>query len=606
MRQLPEVRAERVLFHGEVMLSDGTTTSDPALRLDASAVKAVLADMRGGVLSFAARDEALKQFERRLKLRTSKDGGADPEGIAQGHEFGSAREMFEAIMRMPEEKAWAERRAGEMMVAAHPDLEATLAELRHEAEEALHSEGTLEGLQEELKMMRQKTPEARFTPIESLKFGSRQYVEGLSLRNLQLGRTRQKEQAAANKAAIEWARGNYTGGMEAKKLQVQFAHEWSAINEAIEEKGSFERFAKSLTDKKARGRMGKASPAHRDVVDTLLEALGFMEPQFREGPRAGFAQLAKAMEHNRDSPIDTEGLDAIVQGMRDYTGRTAGKTWEDLTVGQMWTVHDALKQISRSASHKNEITVDGKRVDKDELIDEQVRWTASNSHLRDRGELSSSVSATALIDAGLAVGEAFDAFLLKPRTMLGWFGGLESPIMRALWLPLHRAKGKASDLGREIYKPLTEAFENIPREVRKRLFEDVDGKALFPTHTEALSAPTKRFEVLMMLPNIGNESSAQRLTDGRNITKIDVIEAAQAIGVTAEELAWIQTLQDVVDQKLWPKVVELEERDQGVAPTKIEASGYTITTPTGRVAMRGWLPAGRHRRSSDRAIQISG
>ncbi len=587
-RQRPDVRAEAVIFRGEVLLDDGTTITDPALRLNPEMTKAVLTEMRGGALSFAARNDAIEKLEKRLKRRLGKDGGHDPDGIAHGHGFESAAKMFEEIIRKPDEKDFVQRRAEEMLVAAYPELEADLAELKHEAELAMHSAGTKEGALEELALLRRKLPGMRFTPIESLKLGARLAVEQTKLSDLNAGLVRKREQSAANKAAVEFLRDNYEGAMFAKQTQIQRAEEWTATVEAIEEMERFENLAKALADDKAMGRLGKAGAAYRDVVENILESFGFIEPGFRDGPREGLGALAKAMEDNGDMPVDTDFLERIIQSTRDYSGQGRGKRWKDLTVGEMWSLHDALKQIRKSANNRNTAIVDGRRIDLDTIVDDQIKWTKAHGNLRDRGALASSVSAQKLIDSGLAVGESFDAYLLKARTMLGWLGDdLNSPLMRAVQTPLQKAKGNESDLGKEIYKPITEAFDAIPETVKARLFENVDGKALFPTHTQEIEAPTKRFEVLMMLPNIGNESSTQRLTEGRGITLIEIIEAANAIGITKEELAWVQTLHDVADQKVWPKVVELEERDQGVAPTKIKPRSYTIRTPTGPVTMTG-------------------
>jgi hypothetical protein len=90
----------------------------------------------------------------------------------------------------------------------------------------------------------------------------------------------------------------------------------------------------------------------------------------------------------------------------------------------------------------------------------------------------------------------------------------------------------------------------------------------------------------MMLLNIGNDSNMERLA-GRGVTKFEVLDAARRVGITQAELEWIQSLHDIADQKVWPLMKALSDRDQGVAPKKIEARDYVVQTPTGPVTMRG-------------------
>src|SRR6185503_16476729 len=105
--------------------------------------------------------------------------------------------------------------------------------------------------------------------------------------------------------------------------------------------------------------------------------------------------------------------------------------------------------------------------------------------------------------------------------------------------PLQKAKHDEIDLLRGPIKRIITAWEKMPASVQKRLAERVQGKHLFPGHTDRINAPKRRWQILMMLLNSGNASNLSRLTEGRGITEQQLRDAAVKVGITREEYDWI-------------------------------------------------------------------
>jgi hypothetical protein len=181
--------------------------------------------------------------------------------------------------------------------------------------------------------------------------------------------------------------------------------------------------------------------------------------------------------------------------------------------------------------------------------------------------------------------------VLRIGTMIRWLGGRDtrSAWYRLVMEPLQRGKRREVELLNGPFKKVIAAFENLPPSVRRRLHEKIDGRKLFMGHRSDLRPPTHRFQLLMLALNAGNDSNRQRLLEGRGISERQ-LDAALAT-LTRAELEWVQEVWDACEA-LWPLSRELEERDAGVAPPKIEARPLTVVTADGPVTLRGgYFPA---------------
>lgn len=490
-----------------------------------------------------------------------KDEGQHPDGVAELFGFASGKELLESILNRPEREAWAKEQADARMKAAHPDVLSERNRLTELVGKGLHGDFTKEVLLREWKTLKQRaTGSGRSTPIEAIRRAAKQIATGRTLRELDSGRTLAAERSSAAKAAVAAAKGDYAQAYVFKQQQLLNHFLYSELAEAREQREAFLDLAAKLSKDSARAKLGKAAIQYRDGVDTILEALGLKEPEQRETQPAGLNEVVSLMEENSETVgFDPELVGRLIARPRSY---------KSLTVAEMREVVNALKNIETAARNRNTALIDRQRVSKEQVKNALL---AEAARLPSKGPARSSVGAMSAIEKGLAAVSAFDGELLRIETLIEWLGGdVESMWNRAVFKPMNDSKIHESDILRTTMKPVMDALNNMPTEVRRRVGRTVDGAKLFPNHRKDIQAPTRGFELLAMALNAGNDSNMQRLTEGRNITRQEVINAINT-ELTKEEMDWVQSVIDAFES-MWPMAADLEERDSGIRPPKIQAT----------------------------------
>lgn len=501
-----------------------------------------------------------------------KKGGLQPDDVAEMFGFGTGRELLEAIERMPEKATWSAERAAETMREKHPGILDDIEKLRAEVGKGLHGDYTQDVFLRELKVLGAKGGAGR-GEAQATKVAARQIVERKNIGALHPGRILQAERSAAEKAARAAATGNLQQAYAFKLQQLLNHYLYREVTKALEERESMEDLASNLSKDKARAKLGKASPAYRDAVDAVLEALGLKRVTEREEPLQGLPALVTTMEANGETvAFDVDAVGKLL---------AQPKHWKQLTVAEMRNVVGALKNIRHAAANRNTSLVDGRRVDREEVIGRLVAEATTN--LPAMPPVASSVAAMNAVQGGLSFFSGSDGSLLRPETMLGWLGGgLDSTWHKAIFEPLNQGKYRESEIMRATIKPIMDALDAMPDQVRRHLTDKVDGAKLFPGHRQDIQAPTRRFELLAMALNAGNESNLQRLLGGRGIQPHELQEAIDLL--SKEEMDWVQACLDAAES-LWPMTKELEERDTGLAPEKIDstpiAHAYKVNMPDG-------------------------
>ena len=512
------------------------------------------------------RDEVVAAVgpENAKKFRTSQEG-ASPDEVAGElfQTFKTGAQMLDAIVHLPDKAKWSKAFAYERMAEKHGDILAERLRLADEVSKGLHGDMTLQVLERELGALYARVPGelgiTRAPPVATLQLAARKMVERRAVGRLDPGATLTAERQAAQAAMRAAAKGNYAEALLQKERQLLNMFAWRFLTEAREERDAFVELASKLASDKGLARLGKGRPVYRDGVASLLAKLGFAdEPE--DAPSLGEVVQAMATD-GATVMFDEPALTKLLAKPMD---------WRALTVAQMRQVVDALKNIRGAANAKAQVIVDGKRFDKATIVGEIV-MNAPN--LPPLPPMPSSREAMTGGEKAKSWVASADGSLLRIETMIDWLAGgdMKSIWYRALMKPMQEAKAREADVLKATIKPIIEAFEKVPAKVRKRFMEKVDGRALFPDHEvaldQALEPPTRRFELLMMALNAGNESNLVRLLEGRNITMPQLQAAIDLL--TKEELDWVQSIWNA-SESLWPQAAELEERDTGLRPEKLE------------------------------------
>lgn len=554
-------------------------------RLTQRFLRGTLGDARGEPIHLdRATVEAAVGPQNAKKFRLRKAGGKKPGDFAAQWGFATGEEMLVAVANLQDKGSWTKERAESAMREKFPELLDEHQKLREEAANALHGEPTIAHLLFELRAL--GGPANR----EVLAKRAKALAEERRAGKLDAGTILLRERQAADRALQAMAKGNRRAAMAHKLEQVLNALLHRELTQAREDREAFLDLASDLGKSKALARLGKAGPVYRDGILSLLERFGLKDaPEYRENSLPGVEQVVAAME--------ADG--ATVMFDVDVVGRAVASeasSWKELSVREMRAVLGALKNIRGAARAKNGSLVDGKRIEKEQAVEQLVAEFAL--HLKRKGPAATK-EAQSVLERAMRLGSSLDGWALRIETMIGFLvdNDIGSMAHRALIQPLQDAKVREVDLLNEVVRPIVEAFEKVPKEVRARFMEPIDGAKLFPNHVENVAAPSRRFELLVLALNLGNEGNLQRLLDGRRMTLAQA-EAAVSL-LSKEELEWVQSIWDAHEHKvklpgetegksLRDRAFDLEERDSGLRPEPVKARAFEVN---GVKLRGGYFPA---------------
>ncbi len=510
------------------------------------------------------------------QLLTTDENGTHPDEVAEFTGYPTGGAMLAAVLSLPSKDTWVKREAEARMQEQNPKVFNDRSKLRKLVAEGLHGV-TEKRLLEERAALRAKGAKpgmgAATSPIEAINQAGKMIVEKTQLGQLQPRLALGAERRAANDAVRFAVTGNTEKALEANTRQLLNAAVYREAMAAADEKDGLLELAREMSTQKARARWGKASPKFRDAIDFLLGAVqltgdGKLAP---EEWAAGWAAVTDAVALMEEDGVGVGDWEAPLGEM------LLKNDWRALTVKEMRTLRSALENLRAAARQKNTVIVDGKRVERETVVAELIREMGA---VLPRQSVPGTASSATVGEKALKAWNAFDAFLANPQDAFRQLSGdnPDSMIWRALAMPMQHAKQREADLLKSTIKPIIEAFEAVPADIRKRSDEAIDGAKLFPNHdTRVVQPPRRRHELWVMALNYGNEGNAQRLRDGRNITDEQVRNALNLL--TKEELAWVQTVLDA-HEALRPEAFDLEERDSGIRPEAVPARPLQLTNGT--------------------------
>lgn len=525
-----------------------------------------------------------------LKTSTDESEVTNADEVAALAGFPTSDVMIAALAGLRSKDRWVAEQAHARMAELHPSVLDDRTRLRALVEDGLSKYTSDRILREDADLRRRADNGATAPAVDALRRAAELIAQKRTLDNLNASAVLGAERSAAVNKARAAAKGDWTKALEFGRQQLLNSFLHRELLQARERRDDFRKLISRLQKEPAQARLGKASPAYRDAVNFILEAVGAREPVKGESLDSGAIDRGVA------------AMEQLGAGLGDWLLTIRGilaKGPNALTVSDMGIIQGALKNFEIAAREQNQAILDGKRVEKDVVIEELIAEATENK--RHQGALSSSEKATTLRKLLSELPASISGMLLKPEVMVDWLGGelkgkdpLKSTSWRAIFEPLHDARIKAADLTKEVIEPIVKAFEAVPPNVRKRFTEAIDGARLFPTHGvrsgQLIDAPDTRFQLLMMALNFGNASNADRLLRGRNITQEQVVNALNLL--TKEEIDVINAIW-ATNEKLKQVAFDLEERMTGLRPVGFEPTPVKLQNGT---LTGGYVPATYDRR----------
>jgi hypothetical protein len=576
---LPQVKAWRYIVMGEIVLPDGSIDRNTGRgKLDRDAVQEFVGDKPDMGAPGRAEWALGWRLMRHLRSRLTKDG-ENPIDVAEMFGFQSARDMLEALARMPERDEWVQSEAERAMKERHPEIEGEIADLQAAIQKILHQD-LHDTAEREWQMIKRFTSDQM--TLEALQQAAKDKVANQAAGRLDPGVVLNRERAAATAMAQALVKKNYQLAQVFANKRLLHKYIWRELVDARDLREKFVDLVGDMLTEKSRRRLGLVSPEHRDVVDTLLESIGATPEREAEVPRKDIGALIARMEADGDSvAFDADLIGDLIRKPRN---------WRDLKMSELREVVGALKNIKASARNSEALLMNGRRVERDAFIGEFLAAAANiegdrvQLSTKDAGTIAENLSASA---------DRFKLTNLRPETMLERFGEPG----RALVKMLQDGKHKKSDILAKTVKPISDFFDNIPKSVRARLHESIDGGAFFPDYHDKALVPRRRYELLTIAFNSGAVENINNLRDGNGITDAQRIRALSLL--TKAELEFVQAGWDAMES-MWPQIRDLEERYSGLAPPRVERVPMTITTSDGHVVQLrgGYFPIAHDNRGA--------
>ena len=550
--------------------------------------------LEGPVVMEKARVDAAIGKARAAGIRTAKVG-VNPDSVAELSDHGSGAAMLKDVLELQPKDSWVRDTAKARMEAAHPDVLTDRKELRELVSDALSkytekrllAEGVIKGAE-----------------MATIKRAAELLVERREMSKLDPSLALTRERSAAKAKATANAKGDWTATHQAARDEALNAALYRGLLDAREERAKIEERSREMGKSTALAKLGKASPLYRDAVVYLLEATGQRKP--------GAVPLTDAA---LSAAVDQMNGDATAIGDPDWLGpvraalsriRAAVRPGEEvnlrkMTVAEGRQLMNALKQVQASARQRTTVTDGINSADKEQVVAEALTNIASTlppkgpiaeKHARWRSEK-------------LRVGiNRLDGFLLSPIDMVRDLVGddQETALWKYIVNPLRRAAYREADLMKETVKPIIEAMERIPKEMRDHLSDKIDGHAMFKTHIEnqGLTVPRYRYEILMMALNSGNEGNLTVLLEGRKISPEEHQTALNML--TKEEIDWVNAVIETTESLREPAFA-LEERETGLRPEAVKPRPMRLTNGELR---GGYFPLKSIRDASDVGQRAAG
>ena len=532
--------------------------------------------------------EAMVGEKNAKRFKTAKDGVHPDDVVAMAEGllgYATGKDMLEAVLKLPDKDVYVDLVADHAVREQFPGVIEERQKLRDLVAQGLHGTATKAWVLKEFKALNARVSQkpGEMPPAEVLKRAAEIAAGGRPAGRLQARDAQVAERQAAHNAAAAAAQGNFPQAAVFKRQQLLNMYLFDALTKAKKEVEAFEDKGRQMSKTAARQRLGKADPRYRDAVDTLLGTFDVAEPEpgLTKSLDAVLQEVEKLMAEDQ-TPV---AFDRALLVDRAATRGLRG--WRELPLEDVRHIMKALQNIEAAARNRSTVLIDEKRVDTEVAIE---GLTSEAEALERRPDDPTPEAATTAQWFGKQW-TALDGALLKPETLSRFLSGsadttefLKSWWFRAIVAPMQKAKVRELDLGREVLKPLVEAFDSIPNSGRQ--MEKIDSDKLFPDHVN-VEKPQRRFEILMMLLNAGNQSNLDRLTKGRGITEEQLRAAAVHVGITKEEYDWVQLVWDTAE-KLKPLAFDLEEKHTGVRPEAVTPRPFQ--TPFGEYA-GGYFPA---------------
>ena len=605
----PEQQAIKALRKGSLRLEDGT---EMAFTLDKESL----------VKQFG--EDRVRELQRKHPNLYRKEGGAlDAEAAAEFLGYDSGESLIQALESADRRSSAIDTETRRVMTERHGDirydgtikdvarlavendslarsLRSELKVLRAKAEAGTKADSeskaalkavtvlavendslarSLRSLRSELKVLRAKAEAGTKADSESkaalkavtvpsermFREAAKNIVEGRVILDLDTNAYLNNQRRYSREAFKKNALGEFKDAAEAKQKELLNHYLYLEGVKAQAEAKKIATHADRLSRTAAQERIGAAHGSYLEQVNNLLERFSF-KPETRkatEARRTALSLFVRDLPEGSESIIDDALLD---EGYR--------KNYKAMTIQELRTVHDALRNIETLARHEREFLSNGKAVAYASAVQEMVKSAETNNK---RKLLPVDKLAIGTLAKGRNLLQGLDVGLKKVEWLVDHLDGgdINGPWRKYLFTPIAEAQYRERELHQRVEDKLIAAMQAMPKDQRMSMLDAVS--------VPGVGTVTRKY-ILSAAMNAGNESNRSKMLEGMKWDEPTLDRMFSHLNKADWE--FVQKTWDHIGE-LWPDIVALQERATGVPPVKVEPKAFTVQTPEGPVEMRG-------------------
>lgn len=499
--------------------------------------------------------------------------GIDSDVVAMAFGFDSGDAMITQMQAFEPREARINRIVKETMAREFPDLLQDSPALADAAQQAVHRSSADQLLYRELVKLGQLDAMVPPTNLLAVRQAAKDVIAKTRVRDLMPERFRRAEAKAGRLAYQAMRKGNVVQAAFHKRQQLLNHLLYREATDAIEMANDTYRFFGKMAKPSYQERIGKAGQEYLEQINTLLTQYDFSRISGIEAERR-VASLSEWAATQMERGIPIEITPAVLYTVNNINYRL-------LTVEHLQGVYDAGRQIYHVARNQNKLLAAAAKESFEATVSDVVAGIGQNHKIEPR-EPDYAPSKLAAVANFF---KAADAWHAKPEFLFRWLDGEEAfgPVHEALFEPIAQAENAESTMVLEANKRVEELFNLIPSDRRKQF---LSRRIQVPGVSTRMSGAT----AVAVALNWGNTGNRQALLDGAVAGKpiftpqqVDAILAT----LTKDEWAFVQGVWDYINE-FWPQIAKLQQDMTGVAPEKVQAEPFTVTTADGEtVNLRG-------------------
>ncbi|MBF8177803.1 ADP-ribosyltransferase-containing protein [Herminiimonas contaminans] len=356
--------------------------------------------------------------------------------------------------------------------------------------------------------------------------------------------------------------------------------EATAAREATDEIYSY---ARKFLKGKARTKFGKAGATYLEQIDDLLD-----QYEFADVSKTDIVRREKLLNFISEKLENGESVQIPDSVLLDAERRN----YKTLAFDQLLAVRDAIANIEHLVNLKTKLLTDKAKRELADVVAEGVESIVDNA----KGEKRAPIGTRTWLDSAR---EMRDGYFVAHRKLSSLFGEMdgfktEGFMWRTFMAPINEAGNRKAVLTEEATQKLSALYDLLRK---PGIGNKIKGLGLLSKdYYPSLGMSMSKSDILSLALNYGNDGNRQRIRDGYNWTDQQVLAALDKL--QPHEWQFVEGMWKLIDS-YWPEISAQDKRVNGVAPEKVQASGFVL--PSGRRIEGGYYPIKYDERHSVRS-----